>query len=89
MGAGFQSDFPQAIAAIAQAGEYYLVVFQEFYIKFHEDCDTVVITEFPHGDEGACCDVVEYVGGLCFGRIFFDSCKVARKAGLMMFLLAT
>ena len=70
MGAGFQWDVPQAIGAVAQVGDYYLVVFQDFYIKFGEDGDAVVIAELPYGDEVACCDVIENVGGLCFGIKF-------------------
>ena len=64
MGAGFQWDVPQSIGAVAQSGDYHLVVFQYFYIKFGEDGDAVVISELSHGDEGACCDVVEDVDGL-------------------------
>ena len=70
MGDGFQWDVPQAIGAVAQAGDYYLVVFQDFFIKFGEGGDTVVTKEFPYGNDGACCDIVEDVGGLCFGRKF-------------------
>ena len=68
MGDGFQWDVPQAIGTVAQAGDYYLVVFRDFYVK---DSGAVVITELSHGDEGACCDVVDNVVGLCFGRKFF------------------
>ena len=50
-GAGPQWDFPQAIGAVPQAGNYDPVVFQDFYIKFGEDGKTVVITELPHGYE--------------------------------------
>ena len=70
MGDGFQWDVSQAIGAVAQAGDYYLVVFLDFYIKFCKDGDAVVIAELPHGDEGSCCDVVEDVGVLRFGRKF-------------------
>ena len=69
-GTGPQWDAPQVIGVVLQAGNYDLVVFQDFYIKFGEDGDAVVIAELTHGDEGACCDVVEDVGGLCFGRKF-------------------
>ena len=58
----FQCYVSQAIGAVAQSGGYYLVVFQDFYIKFGEHGNSAVITELPHGDEGACCDVVEDVG---------------------------
>ena len=51
VGAGFQWDVPQAIGVVAQAGDYYLVVFQDFYIKFGEDGNAVIIAELPHGYE--------------------------------------
>ena len=68
--AGFQWDVPQEIGTFPQAVDYYLVVFQDFYIKFREDGNVVVIAELSHAYEGACCDVVEDVSGLCFGRKF-------------------
>ena len=68
--AGFQWDVPQDIGAVTQAGDYELVVFYDFYVKFGEDGDEVVITKLSHGYEGACGDVIEDVGGLLFGREF-------------------
>ena len=69
-GAGLQWDVTQDIGAFTQAGDYYLVVFEAFYVKFGEDGDAAVITKLYHGDEGAYDDVVEDVGGLPFGRNF-------------------
>ena len=60
-----QWDVPQNIGAVPQAGEY-LVVFQDFYIKFGENGNVVLIVELPHGYEGACCGVIEDMGGICF-----------------------
>ena len=70
MGAGPQWDVPQVIGAFPQAVNYDPVVFQYFYIKFGEDGNAVVITELPHRYECAGCDVVEDVGGLCYGGKF-------------------
>ena len=50
-GAGLQWDVPQAIGVVLQSGDYYPVVFQDFYIKFGEDGDAVVIIELSHGYE--------------------------------------
>ena len=69
-GVGLQWYVPQAIGAVAQAGDYYLVVFQYFHVKFGEDDGTVVITKLSHGYEGYCDDVIEDVGGMLFGREF-------------------
>ena len=63
-GAGPQWDVPQAIGAVVQVIDYYMVLFQVFYIKFGKDGITFVIAELPHGDEGARFDVVEDMGGL-------------------------
>ena len=63
-GAGPQWDVPQGIFAVLQADNYDPVVFQDFYIKFGEDGDAVVIAELPHGYKRAGCDVVEDVGRL-------------------------
>ena len=68
---GLQWGVPQAIGAVTQAGDYYLVLFSYFHIKFGEDGDAVVIANFSRGDEGAFGDVVEDVGELRFGRDFF------------------
>ena len=48
-GLGPQWDVPQAIGAVPKAGNYDLVVFQDFYIKFGEDGDAVVIAELSYG----------------------------------------
>ena len=78
-GGGPQWDVPQAIGAVPQAGDYYLVVFQYFYIKFGENGYVVLIAELLHGYEGACCDVIENVGGLCFGRKFVQKLQGGAK----------
>ena len=43
VGNGFQWDVPQSIGAVAQAGDYHLIVFQYFYVKFGEDGNAFVI----------------------------------------------
>ena len=45
-------------------------MFKKNYVKLGEDGDAVVIAKLSHGDEGACGDVVEDVGGLRFGVKF-------------------
>ena len=72
-GGGPQWDVPQSIGAVLQAGDYYLVVLQDFYIKFGENGDAVVITELPNKYEEACCDVIEDVGGLYFGKNVYSA----------------
>ena len=46
-----QWDVPQAIGSISQAGNYDLVVLQDFHVIFGEDGDAAVVTELTHGDE--------------------------------------
>ena len=48
-GLGPQWDVPQAIGMVPKAGNYDLVVFQYFYIKFGEYGDAVVIAELSYG----------------------------------------
>ena len=63
-------DIPHTIDAVAQAGDDDLVTFQNYYVKLGEDGNAVVITKLSHGDERACGEFVEDVGGLRFGRKF-------------------
>ena len=51
---------------MTQSGDDDLVMFKKNYVKIGEDGNAVVITKFPPGDERACGDVVEDVGGLRF-----------------------
>ena len=69
-GAGPQWDVLQAVGAISQAGNYDPVVFQDFHIIFGEDGNAVVITQSLREYELFGYDVVEDMGGLCFGGKF-------------------
>ena len=46
------------------------LVFKNIYVKLGEDGDVAVVVKFSHGDERACGEVVEDMGGFRFGRKF-------------------
>ena len=69
-GLGYSGIFHRPLVRSSKPVMITWLCFQNFDAKLGEDGDAVIIAKFSHGDERACGEVIEDMGGLRFWRKF-------------------